>query len=267
VKTSVRHMMLRHETVTETFEHAAALGFDGIELNWIEDEHWPELLSAVKSTGVKPALIAPSERGAMHADPGERRKWFNASKRALDRCAETGAVGFIVVPTLPNKMQGMPRLPDLWPLMNQMEAEKSVFVEMLHDLGDHAAKGGTYVVLECLNRYEQFWPLSLADGVEICQRADSKGVGILADFFHMNIEEAQIGESIAAAMDHIVHVHIADSHRKQPGTGHTDFGPGLKALQDGGYDKYLGFEYSTQGDRDADMMGAIAHIKGLLANL
>lgn len=268
MKTSIRHYMLRHDSVTATFEHAAELGFDGIELNWIPDDQWPELLAAVKSTGVRPAIIQPAcGQCAMHQDAAQRRRWVEDSKRALDRCAETGATGLIVVPTLPNKMQAMPRIPDLWPVRNQVQAEQEVFVAMLHLLGEYAAERGVFVVVECLNRYEQFWPLALSEGVELCRRADTKGVGILADFFHMNIEEADIGASIAAAMDWIVHVHIADSHRRQPGTGHTDFRPGLAELAKAGYDRYLGFEYGLGADGDADMRGALAHIKGILAEV
>lgn len=265
MKTSIRHNMISRESVTATFEHAARLGFDGIELMWIPDDQWDELLAAVKSTGVKPALIAPEvPQGAMHADASFRKSWFNAAKRALDRSAETGATGFIVVPTLPNKMQGMPRIPDLWPYQSQVQAEQNVFVDMLHKLGEHAASQGVYVVVECLNRYEQFWPLQLSQGVELCRRADTKGAGILADFFHMNIEEADIAASIKDAGDWIVHVHIADSHRREPGTGHTDFAPGLAALKEIGYDKYLGFEYGVGPDGDEDMKRALAYINGLL---
>lgn len=264
MKTSVRHYMLRHDRLSFTFEHAAALGFDGIELQAIPDDEWSSLLTAVKVTGVKPALIAPAGGNrAMHADPAERKAWVDASRKALDQCAETGATGFIIVPTLPNKMLGQPRIPDLWPYQSQVEAEQNVFVEMVHQLGEHAAENGVFVVIECLNRYEQFWPLALAEGVELCRRADTKGVGILADFFHMSIEEADIAASIRDAIDWIVHVHIADSHRRQPGTGHTDFAPGLKVLKDAGYDRYLGFEYGLAADRDADMSAALSHIRGI----
>ena len=47
------------------------------------------------------------------------------------------------------------------------------------------------------------------------------------DTFHMNIEEADLGTSIRAAGALVRDVHLADSHRLWPGTGHTDFRPGF----------------------------------------
>ncbi len=265
MKFAVRQYMLRPGSLTEQFAHAAELGLDGIEMMPVSDEQWPELVAAIGSSGVKPAVLSNAAgQKAMHAEAAERRAWVEAGFRALDRCAEVGATGFIVVPTLPNKMQNMPRIPDLWPYQSQVEAEQNVFVEMLHRLGEHAAPLGVFVIVECLNRYEQFWPLRLEEGVELCRRADSRGVGILADYFHMQIEEADIAASLRAAMDWIVHVHLADSHRRQPGTGHTDFAPGLAALKQAGYDRFYGFEYGLGPDRDADIRGALSHIKSLL---
>ena len=46
---------------------------------------------------------------------------------------------------------------------------------------------------------------------------------LLADLFHMNIEEANLAEAIRAAGSHIGHVHFADSNRRAAGMGHTDF--------------------------------------------
>jgi len=268
MKTSTRVYMLKQTSYGAMFEHAAEIGFDGIEMNWVPDAQWPEVLAAVANTGVRPATIAPEAgQKAMHADAGERRAWCDSAKRSLDRCAEVGATGFIVVPTLPNKMQGMPRIPDLWPVRSQVAAEQEVFVAMLHQLGEYAAERGVYVIVECLNRYEQFWPLQLAEGAELVRRADTKGAGLLADFFHMNIEEADIAAAMRDAMEYIVHVHLADSHRRQPGTGHTVFKPGLAELVRAGYGRYLGFEYSLGPDGTADQKQALAYIKGLLADI
>jgi sugar phosphate isomerase/epimerase len=45
----------------------------------------------------------------------------------------------------------------------------------------------------------------------------------MADVFHMNIEEDSIAAALRAHAEHIVHVHLADSHRREPGSGHLDF--------------------------------------------
>ncbi|HEV2109186.1 MAG TPA: sugar phosphate isomerase/epimerase, partial [Thermomicrobiales bacterium] len=72
-------------------------------------------------------------------------------------------------------------------------------------------------------------------------------IATMADFFHMNIEEADIAASIRAAGRHIVYVHVADSNRLQPGRGHLDFRPGFAALKEIGYDGWFGIECRVEG--------------------
>jgi Xylose isomerase-like TIM barrel len=85
------------------------------------------------------------------------------------------------------------------------------------------------------------------------------GVAIMADFFHMNIEEADI----RAAGQHIVHVHVADSNRLQPGKGHVDFRPGFAALKEAGYDGYLGIECRISGPYDEALAESAALLREL----
>ncbi len=46
----------------------------------------------------------------------------------------------------------------------------------------------------------------------------------------MNIEEDDLGKAITSAASRLAHVHVDDSNRLQPGTGHLDFGAALDAL-------------------------------------
>ena len=55
---------------------------------------------------------------------------------------------------------------------------------------------------------------------------DLKNVVLLADLFHMNIEERDLAAAIREAGSHIGHVHFADSNRQAMGFGHTDPEPG-----------------------------------------
>ena len=45
----------------------------------------------------------------------------------------------------------------------------------------------------------------------------------MLDTFHMNIEEASMPDALTAAGDRLWHVHIGDSNRRYPGSGHLDF--------------------------------------------
>ena len=64
----------------------------------------------------------------------------------------------------------------------------------------------------------------------------------MGDFFHMNIEETDIAESIRAAGGFLKHIHLADSNRRHPGAGHIDFRPALAALGAINFDGYMALE-------------------------
>ena len=64
----------------------------------------------------------------------------------------------------------------------------------------------------------------------------------MADLFHMNIEDADIGKAIERNRDILRHVHIADSNRLAPGMGHTDITGAIGTLRSIGYDRWLSAE-------------------------
>ena len=87
-------------------------------------------------------------------------------------------------------------------------------------------------------------------------------IGVMADFFHMGIEEVDIAASIRANRQHLVYVHVADSNRLQPGRGHLDFRPGFRALKEIGYDGPLAIECRVDGPYDEAIREAVALIRG-----
>jgi sugar phosphate isomerase/epimerase len=76
----------------------------------------------------------------------------------------------------------------------------------------------------------------------LLQALSAKNVTLLADLFHMNIEEVDLAAAFRAAAGHIGHVHLADSNRRPAGCGHTDFRPTAAALREIGYSGYVSAE-------------------------
>jgi len=70
----------------------------------------------------------------------------------------------------------------------------------------------------------------------------TRGVQILADLFHMNIEEADLAAALRVGRGWIGHVHFADSNRQAIGSGHTRLEPIIAALREIGYEGYLSAE-------------------------
>ncbi|MBN2377564.1 MAG: sugar phosphate isomerase/epimerase [Sedimentisphaerales bacterium] len=112
----------------------------------------------------------------------------------------------------------------------------------LRTLAEHAAACNVTLIYELLNRYETNLINRLADGVTLLEEAGITNVKLLADLFHMNIEEVSIGDAIRNAGGQIGHVHFADSNRRPVGNGHMDIKSAVAALGDIGYSGYLSAE-------------------------
>ena len=95
---------------------------------------------------------------------------------------------------------------------------------------------------EPLNRYETNLLNRTAEAVEFLGTLRTRNVKLLADLFHMNLEEASIPDALRAGGPHIGHVHFADSNRRAIGLGHTEVAPIADALRAIGYSGYLSAE-------------------------
>jgi len=120
--------------------------------------------------------------------------------------------------------------------------------EGLEELGENAAQHGQPLLYEFLNRYETNLFNRVAPTVEFLSGLKTRGVKVLADLFHMNIEEADLPAAIRAGGSWIGHVHFADSNRQAIGFGHTAIEPIAAALRDIGYTGYLSAEIFPQPD-------------------
>ena len=180
----------------------------------------------------------------MDAAKAERDLAAGDVVKLLKAGGQLGAVGLICVPCF-----GGPKLPDLSPWKTAQELEIELVVDLLGPLADAGHKAGCLLLVEPLNRYETHLLRSLNDAVKVVRRVNRKGIAIMADLFHMNIEEDNLPEAIRAAGKLIRHVHLADSQRLQPGTGHTNFRAAFKALQEAGFKDYMALECGVRGNR------------------
>ncbi|MFT5122666.1 MAG: sugar phosphate isomerase/epimerase [Kiritimatiellia bacterium] len=234
------------DDLAESCQKAGALGFDGVELftatsTEIEEAAFNDLLAAnnltcsAVGTGAGKVLNGWT---LTNADSANRAQAVDFIKGMIDFGARHGA------PAIIGSMQGN---------VEKGEAREAVLDRLaagLNQLGQHAADQGVPLIYEPLNRYETNLFNTMASGVEFLGRLDTKNVVLLADLFHMNIEEASIGDAIRAAGSHIGHFHLADSNRRPAGFGHTDMGEAAQALKDIGYTKYASAEAFAWPDPD-----------------
>jgi sugar phosphate isomerase/epimerase len=123
--------------------------------------------------------------------------------------------------------------------------------DALQALGEYAGQYSVPLIYEPLNRYETNMATTIDMGVQILKRLSTKNVVLLADLFHMNIEEANLPAAIRAGAGHIGHVHFVDSNRRPAGLGHLDYAPIAQALGDIGYNGFASAEAFPYPDPDA----------------
>jgi sugar phosphate isomerase/epimerase len=130
--------------------------------------------------------------------------------------------------------------------------------EGLTELGAHAQRHGVPLLYEPLNRYETNLFNRIGDAAAWLRTLRSDNIRVLADLYHMNIEEADLPAAIREAGAMIGHVHFADSNRRAIGFGHTDVAPLIAALRAIGYDRYLSAEILPLPDANAAARQTIA---------
>jgi sugar phosphate isomerase/epimerase len=116
--------------------------------------------------------------------------------------------------------------------MDKEKAEK-YFIQSIVECLEY--KPEVTLTLEPINRYETNLYNDTRSAMEVIDKIGRPNLKMLADTFHMNIEERDIIESILRAKGYISHVHFADSNRWAPGCGHIDFSEILDALEEIGY--------------------------------
>ena len=228
-------------------ETAAELGYDAIEIfapgpEAVSDEELELLLEqhqlkvAAVGTGagmVKYGLSLTS------TDADIRKKAKAFVKSMIDFGGPYGA------PAIIGSMQGK------WDKDLPEEAALELLREALNELGEYATQYKTPLIYEPLNRYETNLVTNVADGVSLMQSLSTSNVKLLADLFHMHIEETNVADAIHTGGDHIGHIHFVDSNRRPAGLGHMDYGPIAAAIQEIGYEGYLSAEAFPYPDSQA----------------
>ena len=140
-----------------------------------------------------------------------------------------------------------------------------MLLEALIPLAEHAEREGVWLALEALNRYEDYMINRLDQIVglakEVEEATGTRSIRACADFFHLNIEEDDMAKAIVAAGPWIVHVHVDDSNRMQPGTGHLDFANAFRALRAIDYDGWHTLECRLRGEPETALPATAAFLR------
>ncbi len=243
----------------------AAMGYDGVELA-IRDPRLIEtdaLFRVLDATGlVVPAIgtgQAWGEEGLSFTDPdpavraaaiARLKSHFPLAARVSAACGEPGRTVVVV-----GLLRGIVK-----PGVTQEQA-MAWLIAALQESSALAAEAGIRIALEPINRYETTLINDLTQGLALIEAVGAANMGLLADTFHMNIEEPSIEGSIRQAGDRIFHFHVADSNRWHPGAGHLDFAAILRSLCATGYTGFISGEFLPLPDAESAARRGIAHLR------
>ena len=234
---SVSEWVLGQGELARNAERLASLGYDGIEL---AGEPARTSASAIErelaSSGLRVTSICgmyTPERDLANPDPVIRAAASEYVRRCLDVAGEVGAPVVIVVPAACDRVR---------PLADR-DAELQWSAEAIAIAVEGLPPNGPRVALEALNRYETYLVTRLDQANALRRAIGSPAVALMADLFHMNIEEPSIAGSIRAHAREIIHVHVADSNRLQPGRGHIDFDLLFSTLVEIAYEGAVAMEF------------------------
>jgi sugar phosphate isomerase/epimerase len=226
---------------------ARDLGFDAVEVfPSSADNLEPERVRALLSDhGLALSAMGTGAGWVRHRltltlpDPAARVRAFEFVRSIIDLAGALGA------PAVIGSMQGRSGEGV------DREAALGFLTDALEALGEHARQYSVPLLYEPLNRYETNLANTLDAAVALLNGLSTRNVAVLADLFHMNIEEQDLAASVRACGRHIRHVHFVDSNRRAAGFGHIDYPPVIGALREVGYQGFASAEVLPLPDPDS----------------
>lgn len=267
MKLSLQEGLYKAQDFKWFLRDAKEWGFDAVEV-WGEglSDRLDEVAKLLKEENMPASSVCPGGggiRGSILSDNAEERAIAESDIAALlECCAKIGNAGLVYVPEF-----GVRKFMRLYPDHGDFDRRKGMFIDRLGLLVRRAEKLGVQILLEPLNRYESFFLITVGQAAEVCRVINSKSVRVMADLFHMGIEEDSLTGAIEANCDVIAHVHLVDTNRKLPGQGDRDFKPAFTALKAGGFGGYMCYECGIIGNAAKETPLSVAQMRKILSEI
>ena len=199
------------EELSRSIDRVARLGYDAVEVEGEPEKVDPgRVRKLLDDAGLVASSVCPSftaGRDLSHPDPDVRNDAMDYVRKVAELAHAVGAPTIIVAPTAYLRTQPVADPKDEWRWA----------VESIRSAGDYAASLGVDITLECWNRYGTYMLNRLEQGVRMWRETGLENGGVMADTYHMNIEERSLPEAIRQTGELLNHVHLSDSNRLAPG--------------------------------------------------
>ncbi len=247
----------RENTIRERALLLQRLGYQGFEIG----DDWSNrpvefIKQELEGTGIAVSAIVGSIK-LLDTDPKVRAQAIELDRERLEKAKALGACGVIEVPVFgPNRFQ------DLSPIMTPREIEDRLLTAALKQLAPDVRRNDVMLLIEACNKKETHYLNLQSQGVEIIRAVGAPGFKLLSDFYHMQLEERNIGETLTRYGKYTGYVHLADGvARTEPGSLPFDYRPGFRALKKAGYSGWLTVESRATDNAEAALGRALKYLK------
>jgi D-psicose/D-tagatose/L-ribulose 3-epimerase len=236
------HNWMRAEPIEITIARLAKYGYESIEISGEPEQYTPEEVGPLlKKYGLRcwgSVTLMLGDRNLVAADPDQRAMSVRYTTDCIDLVAGLGGEEMTIVPATVGKIT-----PDGTP-----EQEWEWAVTSLKQVYEHAQAAGVRMAIEPLNRFETYF---INRGAQAMALAEEVGpdCGVCLDAFHINIEEADLYQTIRDCGPRLTDFHVAENNRMPAGHGDYDWQKVVATLKEVGYDGALTAEFVAPLDR------------------
>ncbi len=246
IKFAICNEIYRGWTLKQALAHAAATGYDAIEIapftlaQYVTDISAPERRqvrelasgSGIAICGIHWVLMHTEGMHLNHPDDAVRQRTAKYLCDLVDFCGDLEGKVIVV---------GSPKQRNLLPGVTPVQAWDWA-AATFRDAVKRADARGVTLCLEPLAPAETDFITTAAEAICFAQQIQSVNFKIVLDVKAMCSESKSIPQIIRESSPHFAHFHANDKNLKGPGFGDIDFRPISAALDEAGYEGYVSVE-------------------------
>ncbi len=247
----------------KSFQDIAALGYDQAELMTVDPDKldWTDVKKLAEKYNLTIPLICTGEVygqlgiSFVDPDPARQKIALDRMRRIIDFASFLGAnvnVGRI----RGQYTTGIPR-----------QATYAAAVAAFRQISTYAAEKNVMIALETINTLQSNFINTMAEGAAFVDTVGHPNFRLMADVFHMNMEEKDICRSIKDYAAYIIYVHLSDSNRRYPGSAGLNFQKVIQAFQASGYDGTFSVEVMQVPDQKTSAQKSMECLKPIFAQI
>lgn len=238
-------MVYDDEPFHARIERAGETGVDAVEFwDWREKD-LDVIETAADEAGVD---VVGCVAGGELTDPSAADEAVETIRESIATASSVG-IPTLIATTGPDQ-DGLDR-----------ETQHDNIVDVLSRVASDAEEAGVTIALEPLNTavdHPGYYLTTSDEAFEIVDAVGSPNVTVLYDVYHQQVTEGNVIQTITENVEKIGHVHVADvPGRHEPGTGELNYANVFDAIDEAGYEGYVGCEFSPTGDPDEAMAAVL----------